>query len=89
MFGALAGSKVLVIGTHFAAPTAGHVVRDGEAYRLAVQGAVGGPLLRPERETPPEKLQRRLRSERGGLVRRRPPAAGANGAGPCPCRGSR
>jgi glyoxylase-like metal-dependent hydrolase (beta-lactamase superfamily II) len=36
MFGALAGSKVLVIGTHFAAPTAGHVVRDGDAYRLAV-----------------------------------------------------
>jgi glyoxylase-like metal-dependent hydrolase (beta-lactamase superfamily II) len=36
MFGALAGSEVLVIGTHFAAPTAGHVVRDGDAYRLAV-----------------------------------------------------
>jgi calcineurin-like phosphoesterase len=36
MFGALAGSKTLVIGTHFAAPTAGHVVREGEAYRLAV-----------------------------------------------------
>ena len=36
MFGALAGSKTLVIGTHFAAPTAGHVVRDGDAYRLAV-----------------------------------------------------
>lgn len=26
---------VLVIGTHFATPTAGHVVRDGDAYRLA------------------------------------------------------
>jgi glyoxylase-like metal-dependent hydrolase (beta-lactamase superfamily II) len=38
MFGALAGSKTLVIGTHFSAPTAGHVVRDGETYRLAVQG---------------------------------------------------
>ena len=25
---------VLVIGTHFATPTAGHIVRDGEAYRL-------------------------------------------------------
>ena len=36
MFGALAGQPVLMIGTHFAAPTAGHVVRDGEVYRLAV-----------------------------------------------------
>jgi glyoxylase-like metal-dependent hydrolase (beta-lactamase superfamily II) len=36
VFGDLAGQPVLVIGTHFAAPTAGHVVRDGEAYRLAV-----------------------------------------------------
>ncbi|HEY8003284.1 MAG TPA: MBL fold metallo-hydrolase [Phenylobacterium sp.] len=36
MFGSLAGQPVLVIGTHFAAPTAGRVVRDGEAYRLAV-----------------------------------------------------
>jgi glyoxylase-like metal-dependent hydrolase (beta-lactamase superfamily II) len=35
MFGALAGSETLVIGTHFAAPCAGQVVRDGEAYRLA------------------------------------------------------
>ena len=26
---------VLVIGTHFAAPTAGHIVRDGDAWRLA------------------------------------------------------
>jgi glyoxylase-like metal-dependent hydrolase (beta-lactamase superfamily II) len=26
---------VLVIGTHFAAPTAGHIVRDGETYRLS------------------------------------------------------
>ena len=26
---------VLVIGTHFAAPTAGHIVRDGVAYRLS------------------------------------------------------
>ena len=25
---------VLIIGTHFAGPTAGHIVRDGEAYRL-------------------------------------------------------
>jgi glyoxylase-like metal-dependent hydrolase (beta-lactamase superfamily II) len=29
-----ADGPVLVIGTHFAAPTAGHVVRDGDAYRL-------------------------------------------------------
>jgi hypothetical protein len=36
MFRGLAGSKTLVIGTHFPAPTAGHVVRDGEVYRLAV-----------------------------------------------------
>jgi glyoxylase-like metal-dependent hydrolase (beta-lactamase superfamily II) len=32
----LAGTPTLVIGTHFAGRTAGHVVRDGEAYRLAV-----------------------------------------------------
>ncbi len=25
---------VLIIGTHFAAPTAGRIVRDGEVYRL-------------------------------------------------------
>lgn len=36
MFGALEGSGVLVIGTHFATPTAGHIVRDGEVWRLAV-----------------------------------------------------
>ena len=30
------GGPVLVLGTHFAAPTGGHVVRDGEAYRFAV-----------------------------------------------------
>ena len=35
MFEQLAGSPVLVIGTHFAGRTAGHVVRDGDAYRLA------------------------------------------------------
>ena len=27
---------VLVIGTHFATPTAGYIVRDGDAFRLAV-----------------------------------------------------
>ena len=36
VFGALQGAPVLVIGTHFAAPTAGHVVRDGAAWRLDV-----------------------------------------------------
>jgi glyoxylase-like metal-dependent hydrolase (beta-lactamase superfamily II) len=30
----LADTPILVIGTHFAGRTAGHVVRDGEAYRL-------------------------------------------------------
>ena len=36
MFGALAETQVLVIGTHFAGPTAGHVVRDGDVFRLKV-----------------------------------------------------
>jgi glyoxylase-like metal-dependent hydrolase (beta-lactamase superfamily II) len=36
MFGALAGTQTLVIGTHFSAPTAGHVVADGAVWRLAV-----------------------------------------------------
>src|ERR1700733_7243920 len=36
MFERLAGAPVLVIGTHFAGATAGHIVRDGEAWRLAV-----------------------------------------------------
>jgi hypothetical protein len=36
MFESLAGSPVLVIGSHFATPTAGRVVRDGDAYRLDV-----------------------------------------------------
>jgi glyoxylase-like metal-dependent hydrolase (beta-lactamase superfamily II) len=31
-----ADRPVLVIGTHFATPTAGHIVRDGDAYRLDV-----------------------------------------------------
>jgi glyoxylase-like metal-dependent hydrolase (beta-lactamase superfamily II) len=31
-----AGTPVLVIGTHFAGPTAGRVVRDGKAFRLKV-----------------------------------------------------
>lgn len=36
MFGSLAGTRTLVIGTHFAGATAGHVVRDGDAFRLDV-----------------------------------------------------
>jgi glyoxylase-like metal-dependent hydrolase (beta-lactamase superfamily II) len=36
MFAALADTPTLVIGTHFATPTAGHIVRDGNAYRLDV-----------------------------------------------------
>ena len=36
MFAGLAGTPTLLIGTHFAGPSAGHVVRDGDAYRLLV-----------------------------------------------------
>ena len=36
VYAALEGSKTLVIGTHFAAPCAGHVVADGEAWKLEV-----------------------------------------------------
>jgi len=36
MFRELAGSPVLVIGTHFAGATAGRIVRDGDTFRLAV-----------------------------------------------------
>ena len=36
VFGGLAGKPVLVIGTHFAGPTAGRVQRDGEGFRLLV-----------------------------------------------------
>jgi glyoxylase-like metal-dependent hydrolase (beta-lactamase superfamily II) len=36
VFSELADGPVLVIGTHFAAPTAGRVVRDGEVFRLEV-----------------------------------------------------
>jgi len=34
MLAGLAHTPVLVIGTHFAAPTAGRIVRDGATYRL-------------------------------------------------------
>lgn len=36
VYQALAGTTTLVIGTHFAAPCAGHVVADGDAWRLDV-----------------------------------------------------
>ncbi|HEV2546629.1 MAG TPA: MBL fold metallo-hydrolase [Stellaceae bacterium] len=36
MFAALADTPTLVIGTHFAGATAGRVVRDGDAFRLAL-----------------------------------------------------
>ena len=36
MLTSLAGTPTLVIGTHFAGRTAGYVVRDGDAFRLAV-----------------------------------------------------
>ncbi len=36
MLGELCDRPVLVIGTHFAGATAGHIVRDGDSYRLAV-----------------------------------------------------
>lgn len=36
MYAALADRPVLVFGTHFAGVTAGRIVRDGMAYRLAV-----------------------------------------------------
>lgn len=34
VFEDLADQPILMIGTHFAAPTAGHVLRDGEGFRL-------------------------------------------------------
>jgi len=36
VFGRFADTPTLVIGTHFAAPTAGRIVSDGDAYRLEV-----------------------------------------------------
>ena len=36
LFAEWADQTILVIGIHFAAPTAGHVVRDGAAFRFAV-----------------------------------------------------
>lgn len=36
VFGRLAGTAILVIGTHFAGVTAGRVIRDGDVFRLEV-----------------------------------------------------
>ena len=36
LFAEYAGTPTLIIGTHFAGPTAGKLVRDGDGYRLAV-----------------------------------------------------
>jgi glyoxylase-like metal-dependent hydrolase (beta-lactamase superfamily II) len=36
VFAEYAGTPTLVIGTHFAGPTAGKLVRDGDGYRLNV-----------------------------------------------------
>jgi hypothetical protein len=36
MFAEFARDRTLVIGTHFADPTAGRVVRDADAYRLKI-----------------------------------------------------
>jgi len=36
LFAEWADQTILIIGTHFAAPTAGHVVRDGAAFRFAL-----------------------------------------------------
>lgn len=36
LFGEWADQPILVIGSHFAAPTAGHVLRDGAAFKFAV-----------------------------------------------------
>jgi hypothetical protein len=36
MFAAWADQPILVIGTHYAAPAAGHVKRDGAAFRFEV-----------------------------------------------------
>jgi len=36
VFAEWADPAILVIGTHFAAPTAGRIVRDGAAFRFAV-----------------------------------------------------
>lgn len=48
MFDALSGADTLVIGTHFAAPTAGRVVREGEAWRFTVEASQAAAPATPE-----------------------------------------
>jgi len=36
VFGEYADTPILIIGTHFAGPTAGKLVRNGDGYRLNV-----------------------------------------------------
>ncbi|AEW99662.1 MBL fold metallo-hydrolase [Streptantibioticus cattleyicolor] len=42
LFGSLAGTGTLVLGTHFAPPTAGHVVADQDTYRLLPSNSAEG-----------------------------------------------
>lgn len=44
LLGSLAGTDTLVLGTHFAPPTAGRVVTHQDAYRLLPVPAAGAPL---------------------------------------------
>ena len=46
MFAEWADQPILVIGTHYAAPTAGHVRRDGEAFRFESSWPPDGRGLR-------------------------------------------
>jgi glyoxylase-like metal-dependent hydrolase (beta-lactamase superfamily II) len=48
MFGSLAASDTLVIGTHFASPTAGHVVADGGAWKFSVEASAAAAPATPE-----------------------------------------
>lgn len=42
LFTKIAESKALLIGTHFAAPTAGHLEPDGEGFVLKADQSAGG-----------------------------------------------
>lgn len=52
----VAASGELVLGSHFAPPTGGYVVRDGDSFRLAIESARPPP---PEPESVPESRRRR------------------------------
>ncbi|CAM5691224.1 hypothetical protein SALBM135S_08987 [Streptomyces alboniger] len=47
LFASLAGTDTLVIGTHFAPPTAGRVLAHGPAYRIVPVSATREPVTRP------------------------------------------